>query len=352
MNYQIIIDDYIGDWWLDTDKASIRKKLEQYKGKHVDMKISSLGGSLDDGLDIRQQLLDHGDVTVYLSGFVASAATVIAMGAKEIKMGKYAFFLVHRCSNFVDIWRQVNANDIESIIADLQHLKDENEKIDRTLAAMYAARCKNHTEDELLSLLDKECWLTAQEALDWGFVDEVVDQPAEDAPAVTNAVAKRFNALGLTLNGLEIQPDRPGFGLKLQAILDGVGVIRDLLTGKKSETNQHNQEPSMKKFINFVALAMALSMAKLECEEGGTCQLTDEQLGALDSKMNELTSQHDADQQAIAERDTTIAELREQIANLQKAPGEETTKVDETTGEEAPAAATSKALFDSIKDII
>jgi hypothetical protein len=68
--------------------------------------------------------------------------------------------------------------------------------------------------------------------------------------------------------------------------------------------------------------------------------------------MNELTSQHAADQQAIDERDTTIAELREQVANLQKAPGEETTKVDETTGEEAPAATTSKDLYDSIKDII
>lgn len=355
MNYQIIIDDYIGDWWLDTDKASIRKKLEQYKGKHVDMKISSLGGSLDDGLDIRQQLLDHGDVTVYLSGFVASAATVIAMGAKEIKMGKYAFFLVHRCSNFVDIWRQVNANDIESIIADLQHLKDENEKIDRTLAAMYAARCKNHTEAELLSLLDKESWLTAQEALDWGFVDEIVDQPAEDAPAVTNAVARRFNALGLTLNGLETQPERAGFGFRVQEIMDGLRGIRDLLLSRKdghhNESN-HNNETRMKKFINFVALALALSMAKLECEEGGTCQLTDQQLGTLDSKMNELTSQHDADQQAIAERDTTIAELREQVANLQKAPGEDTGKVDETSGEEAPAATTSKDLYDSIKDII
>ena len=354
MNYQIIIDDYIGYWWLDTDKASIRQKLEQYKGKHVDMKISSLGGSLDDGLDIRQQLLDHGDVTVYLSGFVASAATVIAMGAKEIKMGKYAFFLVHRCSNFVDIWRQVNANDIESIIADLQHLKDENEKIDRTLAAMYAARCKNHSEEELLTLLDKECWLTAQEALDWGFVDEVVDQPADEAPAVTNAVAKRFNALGLTMNGLEIQPDRPGFGLKLQDILDGIRGIRDLLTGKKSdsETKPHNEEKSMKKIINFVALAVALSMAKMECEEGGSANLTEEQLRTLDSKINELNAQHDADQQAIAERDTTIAELREQVANLQKAPGEETKKVDETTGEDAPAATTSKDLYDSIKDII
>ena len=47
-----------------------------------------------------------------------------------------------------------------------------------------------------------------------------------------------------------------------------------------------------------------------------------------------------------------IAELREQVANLQKAPGEETTKVDETTGEDAPAATTSKDLFDSIKDIL
>ena len=50
MNYQIIIDDYIGSWWMETDKASIRKKLEQYKDKHVDMKISSLGGRLVTGL--------------------------------------------------------------------------------------------------------------------------------------------------------------------------------------------------------------------------------------------------------------------------------------------------------------
>ena len=108
----------------------------------------------------------------------------------------------------------------------------------------------------------------------------------------------------------------------------------------------------MKKIINFVALAVALSMAKMECEEGGSANLTEEQLRTLDSKINELNAQHDADQQAIVERDTTIAELREQVANLQKAPGEETKKVDETTGEGAPAATTSKDLYDSIKDII
>ena len=69
----------------------------------------------------------------------------------------------------------------------------------------------------------------------------------------------------------------------------------------------------MKKIINFVALAVALSMAKMECEEGGSANLSEEQLRTLDSKINELNAQHDADQQAIAERDTTIAELRETI---------------------------------------
>ena len=103
---------------------------------------------------------------------------------------------------------------------------------------------------------------------------------------------------------------------------------------------------------NGVLLIMVLAMDKFECEEGGSCQLTDEQLKKLDSKINELNSQHDADQQAIAERDTTIAELREQVANLQKAPGDETNKVDETNGEEVPAATTSKDMFDSIKDIL
>ena len=94
MNYHIIIDGFIGQWGYS--KQYVRYLLNSHKSQHVDIKISSLGGDLDQGLDIRQQLIDHGDVTVYLSGFVASAATVIAMGAKRVVMSKYAMFLVHK----------------------------------------------------------------------------------------------------------------------------------------------------------------------------------------------------------------------------------------------------------------
>ena len=164
-------------------------------------------------------------------------------------------------------------------------------------------------------------------------------------------MAKKFNAVGLPLAGLEIQNESLSSRI-LHEVLDVVRGLSSKLDSRATEVTNHNTEQSMKKLISFLALAMVLAMDKFECEEGGTCQLTDEQLGKLDAKLNELNSQHDADQQAIAERETTIAELREQVANLQKAPGEETKKVDETTGEDSPAATTSKDLYDSIKDII
>ena len=52
--------------------------------KPANVRISSLGGAVDDGLDIRQQFVDHGNVTAYLYGLVASSATIAALGAKKV----------------------------------------------------------------------------------------------------------------------------------------------------------------------------------------------------------------------------------------------------------------------------
>ena len=347
MDYQIIIDDYIGDWWSGTDKQSIRQKLASYKGKHVDVKISSLGGSLDDGLDIRQQFLDHGDVTAFLHGFVASAATVIAMGAKKIVMGKYALFLVHQCSNYVFEWGQMNATELQELIDRLQKNKEDNEKIDMVLAAMYASRCKNHTQEELLDLLKESKWLTAQEALDWGFVDEILDAD-EEAPELTNAIAKKFNAAGLPLTGLEIQPERGGL---LQSILDSLKSIKDMLTPKdKLATCEEDTSTiivNMEK--EFKTVASVLKVDTLASQDGSVT-LTADQLQAIEDRLNALESQHSDDANTIAERDNTINALEQQVQNLQAAPADETSKVDEADTDNQPR--TSKDMFNSIKDLI
>lgn len=347
MDYQIIIDDYIGDWWSGTDKQSIRQKLASYKGKHVDVKISSLGGSLDDGLDIRQQFLDHGDVTAFLHGFVASAATVIAMGAKKIVMGKYALFLVHQCSNYVFEWGQMNATELQELIDRLQKNKEDNEKIDMVLAAMYASRCKNHTQEELLDLLKESKWLTAQEALDWGFVDEILDAD-EEAPELTNAIAKKFNAAGLPLTGLEIQPDRGGL---LQSIFDSLKAIKDMISPKDklATCNEDTSTIIVNMEKEFKTVASVLKVDTLASQDGSVT-LTADQMQAIEDRLNALESQHSDDANTIAERDNTINALEQQVQNLQAAPADETSKVDEADTDNQPR--TSKDMFNSIKDLI
>ncbi len=347
MDYQIIIDDYIGDWWSGTDKQSIRQKLASYKGKHVDVKISSLGGSLDDGLDIRQQFLDHGDVTAFLHGFVASAATVIAMGAKKIVMGKYALFLVHQCSNYVFEWGQMNATELQELIDRLQKNKEDNEKIDMVLAAMYASRCKNHTQEELLDLLKESKWLTAQEALDWGFVDEILDAD-EEAPELTNAIAKKFNAAGLPLTGLEIQPERGGL---LQSIFDSLKAIKDMISPKDklATCNEDTSTIIVNMEKEFKTVASVLKVDTLASQDGSVT-LTADQMQAIEDRLNALESQHSDDANTIAERDNTINALEQQVQNLQAAPADETSEVDEADTDNQPR--TSKDMFNSIKDLI
>ncbi|MDY3215868.1 MAG: ATP-dependent Clp protease proteolytic subunit [Sodaliphilus sp.] len=347
MDYQIIIDDYIGDWWLGTDKQSIRRQLARHKDEHVDVKISSLGGNLDDGLDIRQQFIDHGDVTAHLHGFVASAATVIAMGAKRIVMGKYALFLVHQCSNEVFEWGQMNATDLQTLIDRLQKNKEDNEKIDGVLAAMYASRCKNHSQEELLDLLKESKWLTAQEALDWGFIDEIKDD--DEAPELTNALARKFNSAGLPLTGLEIQPDSAAFGF--HTILDSLKAIKDMLTPKNKLAACDDDTSTKivimeKKFTNVASLLNLEAIAMTD----GSATLTADQMQAIEDRLNELQLQHQADADTIAERDNTISGLEAQVENLQQAPADTTAKVDEASTDNRPV--NSKEMFNSIQELI
>lgn len=65
MEYNLSIDSHIGPWGYS--KNYIRSQMSGFKNKPVNVRISSLGGSVDDALDIRQQFLDHGNVTCYLS---------------------------------------------------------------------------------------------------------------------------------------------------------------------------------------------------------------------------------------------------------------------------------------------
>ncbi len=323
MNYQIIIDGDISAWGYSKQWA--RQSLAPYKGKHVDIRISSLGGDLNHGLDIRQQLIDHGDVTAYLTGFVASAATVIAMGAKRICMSKYAMFLVHKCSNFIDAWGYYNADEMAKLIESLEFNKRENDKIDVVLAQMYADKCGKQVGD-ILDVLKRGEWLTAQQALDYGFIDEIIEDANETKADVTDEMRTKLCAYNLPLPAAHTSDESQSAQSILSQIL---ATLRSVFSRKQDAAAvepqpQQNQSTPTSDMSNtaYAALMAVLAVASLTANADGSVSLTAEQLQQVNDRLQQLES-------AVADRDRSIAGLNVQIEAMKKLPGAETQEVKE-----------------------
>lgn len=350
MTYQLIIDYNIGSWGYS--KQYVRNVLAGYKGKHVDVKISSLGGDLDHALDIRQQFLDHGDVTVYLSGFVASAATVIAMGAKRIVMGKYAMFLVHKCSNFVDAWGAYNADQMQQLIEQLEANKKENDKIDVVLANMYASRCKKKVSD-ILSILKEGRWLNADEALANGFIDEIADPGGETKLNFTPDTRRKFNALGLSTAGLETASDSPvqslkGMLEKIAASIFPTNQAPEEKDGNSNPTPTNQPKMETKKFSTVDRL-LKLDVG-LTADADGYVSVKAEEMEKINLRIETLEKDVAGKDDDLKKNREKITQLEEQVKNLKNAPGDDTNEI-EDGGSDEPGF-TAMDLFNSVKNCI
>lgn len=335
MTYNININDYIGKWGFS--KQYCQAKLQELKGKPVNVRISSYGGEVAHALDIRQQFIDHGDVTAYLYGFVASSATILAMGAKKICISKYCMFLVHKVSNWVDAWGQYNADQMQQLIEELKKNKDDNEKIDRVIASLYAAKCGKNVE-EILDVLKEARWLTAAEAKDYGFVDEVIE--GDEGKMNMADYTEKFNMLGLPPLPVpeeskeNLEDETPGKTSVLNRILEAI-------TGMRQSNEKKNEEPqeTIKKIMNkdFKKVNELLGVEGFEANEAGEVTVTIDQLKKLNEKLDELGS-----------KQTEIDSLKEQVNNLKKADGADSTVVDDDTN---GSKITAASMFDEIKNL-
>ena len=170
--YHISLKGYVGGY--DFDRSTVDRELAKNEGKQVNVLIDSLGGSLATGLSISAAFRNHGNVNVHFVGLNASAATIASLGAAHISIDAGAMYLVHKCSMAFFEWGSLNSDQFTTLIADCEKIKADLDKLDLNCAQLYATRCKRKPED-LLALMKVGGWLSAKEALDWGFVDEITD---------------------------------------------------------------------------------------------------------------------------------------------------------------------------------
>ena len=193
MKYQLYINAPIG-WPISAQY--VRSVLADYQGKHVDVYVNSFGGSVVDALDIRQQFIDHGDVTCHIHGMTASAATLLATGAKQVTMSKFALFLVHQCSQWVDTWGRMNASELADTIAKLQKTADDLATVDQVAANIYAERTGK--DATLCAEWMKEAkWLTAEKCKELGLIDAICEDGTQTD--VTDELRAQMVACGFPL---------------------------------------------------------------------------------------------------------------------------------------------------------
>lgn len=344
MEYNLSIDSHIGPWGYS--KNYIRSQMSGFRNKPVSVRISSLGGSVDDALDIRQQFQDHGDVTCYLFGYVASAATILATGAKKTCMSKYAFYLIHKVSNWIDAWGSYNADQIQRLIDDLKANKLENDKMDLVLANLYAAKCKKKVSD-ILPILKEGRWLTAQEALEYGFVDEIIEEGTR--LSFDDSMKARFNMYQL--------PALPAMGNDTEVLEEESApnwfnnFVNKFFKSQKSDVATQAQNKPLNLSIqmkkDYQKVNSILNIEGVEVDKDGKVTLTEEQVKALNDRITNL-------EQESSDKDDEIAELKKQNENLKNGDGDETAKIngDEGQGNDVDKLNTAVEMFNSVKDLL
>lgn len=195
--YNIDIDSYIG---YPISKGYVKSKLQPMKGKPCAVRINSYGGDVQTALDIRQQFIDHGQVTAYIIGMTASAATILAMGARKVVMSRYALMLVHPCSAAVSTWGYYNKEELAKAIDKLRKTQADLKTLDRVVASIYAAKVGEHNAGSMEALMHEARWIGAEEALRLGLIDEIDPDEEQPDPAkepMTDAQREHIVACGL-----------------------------------------------------------------------------------------------------------------------------------------------------------
>lgn len=173
-------------WWGDEVTPKQFKEDLDALGDVSEIKvfINSPGGDVFAGQAIHSMLKRHNaKISVYVDGLAASIASVIAMAGDVVYMPKNAMMMIH------NPWT-IALGTAE----DFRKLADDMDKIRESIITTYEAKT-GLERDKIIELLNAETWMTAEEAVSYGFADEIEPE---------KAVAASLKAGILTINGQQI----------------------------------------------------------------------------------------------------------------------------------------------------
>jgi len=165
MDRVIFLGTEVNDYTANVLQAQLLYLDANDPGKDINVYINSPGGSVYAGLGIYDTMqFIQSDVATICTGMAASMAAVLLVAGKEGKRSAlpHSRVMIHQPMGGV----QGQASDIEIEAREIQKLKKE-------LYAIIAEH--SHTDfDKVWADSDRNYWMTAEEAREYGMIDQVL----------------------------------------------------------------------------------------------------------------------------------------------------------------------------------
>ena len=180
----IYLYDEINNWWSGAEwfVGVLNSMLDI---PEIHLRINSPGGDIFEARAMQMAMVEHpANITAHIDGLAASAASFLIRGANKRVIADGGFLMIHQGRS--GMW-----GTAQQLLSRGEAL----EKIDNSIIKHYA-KVTNESEEMVRAWVEKETWFDSAEALEHGFVDEIINAaPVEnkfDLSAVYNHVPEKI----------------------------------------------------------------------------------------------------------------------------------------------------------------
>lgn len=191
MLYGEIVEDGPKWWkWSEEDKSAADfdkaiKDVLKAGAKKLLLRINSPGGVCTESVAMRSILANAGfeEINIRIEGMCASAATDIAtLPGAHVAIAEGSEYMIHNPWCFA----LGNANELE-------HTIDRLRNIEKMSRGFYTKRT-GQPEEQIKAWMDAETWFTADQAVEYGFADEVLEAEVKGETPAAACVTSRVIA--------------------------------------------------------------------------------------------------------------------------------------------------------------
>jgi len=285
---------------------SVKSKINDAKGEEINLVISSGGGSVTEGMGIADLIANYPNETTATGiGLVASIATVVLLSADKVKMTENAFLMIHRPWSYT----MGNADELGATAGLLD--KMEAKLLDIYTASVYKRKgYQNNLNENITKMMAAETWMTAQEALEFGFIDEIVKVGEKNINLLPlqNSLSKFLNVPAALLTNNKKDDDMGNSILeKIKNLLNAVDEkVEDVMTEEEVIT----EEPKNNE------VEMAITMLK----DLGYFVMSPDEMEAIHTKQKEemesMYKKTDEQKNSINEIESVLETLGKELVAL------------------------------------